>query len=135
MEFFGTYYLSVDENGLIELPEVIRSYFGDGDALLRFSFERTSVECISETQDALRQSALGHAPAASGETSFCFADPIRVSLRDDAFIIPSDVCEELGIVDEVVLVGADDALWIWNPAAWEREQQDIGIEELLGVSS
>ncbi len=138
--FFGEFEYKVDDKGRVPLPPRFRAHLKDGVVLIPGVEKCITAYPISEwkklaasftggtvTRSKLRQ--LNRALFATG--SYLSLDGQgRISL-------PSSLRENAEIVDEVVVIGANNYLELWNSVHWEEEkaasqQQAWQIIESLG---
>lgn len=123
--FFGEFEYKIDDKGRVPLPPRFRAHLKDGVVLIPGVEKCITAYPISEwkklaasftggtvTRSKLRQ--LNRALFATG--SYLSLDGQgRISL-------PSSLRENAEIVDEVVVIGANNYLELWNSVHWEEEK-------------
>jgi len=123
--FFGEFEYKIDDKGRVPLPPRFRAHLKDGVVLIPGVEKCITAYPISEwkklaasftggtvTRSKLRQ--LNRALFAAG--SYLSLDGQgRISL-------PSSLRENAEIVDEVVVIGANNYLELWNSVHWEEEK-------------
>jgi MraZ protein len=123
--FFGEYEYKVDEKGRIPLPPRFRAHLKDGVVLTQGVEKCITVYPVSEWKK-LAASFTGGTVTRSKLRQLnraLFATASYLSLDGQGRIsLPPSLRESSEIVDEVVVIGANNYLELWNSIHWEEEK-------------
>jgi MraZ protein len=124
--FYGEYSYKIDEKGRVPVPPKFRNALKDGMVLTPGAEKCITVYTALEwkklsaklTGNALSRSKMRKLSRVLFATAF--------STRTDnqgRIPIPAPLREHAGIIDDVVIAGANTYLEIWDKAAWEEEKR------------
>ena len=123
--FFGEFEYRVDGKGRALLPPRFRTHLKDGVVLTPGVEKCITAYPISEWKklaDALTGSPLARSKMRQLNRAL-FATAFYLNIDGQGRIsLPAPLREHAGIVDEVVIAGANNYLEIWNKARWEDEK-------------
>jgi MraZ protein len=125
--FYGEYGYKIDEKGRVPVPPRFRNALKDGVVLTPGAEKCLTVYTVIEwkklsatlTGSALTRSKMRKLSRALFATAF--------STRIDGqgrIPIPAPLREHAGMIDEVVIAGANNYLEIWDKALWEEEKKE-----------
>jgi MraZ protein len=125
--FYGEYGYKIDEKGRVPIPPRFRNALKDGVVLTPGAEKCLTVYTVIEwkklsatlTGSALTRSKMRKLSRALFATAF--------STRIDGqgrIPIPAPLREHAGMIDEVVIAGANNYLEIWDKALWEEEKKE-----------
>jgi MraZ protein len=125
--FYGEYDYKIDEKGRVPIPPRFRNALKDGVVLTPGAEKCLTVYTVIEwkklsatlTGSALTRSKMRKLSRALFATAF--------STRIDGqgrIPIPAPLREHAGMIDEVVIAGANNYLEIWDKALWEEEKKE-----------
>jgi len=123
--FYGEFEYKIDDKGRVPIPPRFRNALKDGVVLTPGAEKCITAYTIIEwkklsttlTTSPLSRSKMRKLSRALFSTAF--------STRIDGqgrIAIPAPLREHAGIIDEVVIAGANTYLEIWNKALWEEEK-------------
>lgn len=129
--FSGTYYHRVDEKGRIALPARFRAEFAQGVFLVPsvdrclYVYPLTLWEKISP--------AFATDPFDPGKkrkmARYFYGGSSRTELDSQGRIpLPQDHRQKLNIKEDVVIVGVNEYLEIWDKETWEKEEEELNQE-------
>jgi MraZ protein len=127
--FFGQYRHAIDAKGRLSVPKKYLEPFRDSDRVRKFFGTRGLDRCVflflGEQWDRVvaqvRRAALGSEKARGfGREFFSMARDLPVD-ASGRILLPKEYRQLAGIDSEVVLVGVDQRIEIWSPAAWDEE--------------
>ena len=125
--FYGEYEYKIDEKGRVPVPPKFRNALKDG-LVLTPGAEKcitvyTALEwkklCVTLTGNALTRSKMRKL----SRVLFAMAFSTRID-NQGRIPIPAPLRDHAGMVDEVVIAGANTYLEIWDKALWEEEKMD-----------
>lgn len=123
--FFGEFEYKIDEKGRIPLPPRFRSHLKDGLVLIPGVEKCITAYPISEWKK-LAASFTGGTVTSSKLRQLnraLFAAASYLSLDGQGRIsLPASLRESAEIVDEVVVIGTNNYLELWNSVHWEEEK-------------
>jgi MraZ protein len=123
--FFGEYEYKIDEKGRVPLPPRFRAHLKDGVVLTPGIEKCITIYPVSEWKK-LAASFTGGTVTRSKLRQLnraLFATASYLSLDGQGRIsLPPSLREKAEIVDEVVVVGANNYLELWNNVHWEEEK-------------
>jgi MraZ protein len=123
--FFGEFEYRVDGKGRAPLPPRFRTHLKEGVVLTPGVEKCITAYPISEWKklaDALTGSPLARSKMRQLNRAL-FATAFYLNIDGQGRIsLPAPLREHAGIVDEVVIAGANSYLEIWNKAHWEDEK-------------
>ncbi len=129
--FLGKYYHRVDEKGRIALPARFRPEFAQGVVIVPGAdkclnvyplplWEKTAADMSKHPLARSKMRRLGR---------FLFGEATMVELDTQGRIpLPQDRRQNLSLTEEVVIVGVNSYLEIWNKEAWEKESAEVSQE-------
>ncbi len=129
--FSGTYYHRVDEKGRIALPAKFRAEFAQGVFLVPSVdkclyiyplplWEKLSPGFTPRPFDRSKMRRLGR---------FFFGGSSKTELDTQGRIpLPQDQRQKLNIKEDVVIVGVNEYLEIWDKETWEKEENELNQE-------
>jgi MraZ protein len=124
--FYGEFEYKIDDKGRVPIPPRFRNALKDGVVLTPGAEKCITAYTVIEwkklsttlTTSPLSRSKMRKLSRALFATAF--------STRIDGqgrIAIPAPLREHAGIIDEVVIAGANTYLEIWNKALWEEEKE------------
>jgi len=124
--FYGEFEYKIDDKGRVPIPPRFRNALKDGVVLTPGAEKCITAYTLVEwkklsttlTTSPLSRSKMRKLSRALFATAF--------STRIDGqgrIAIPAPLREHAGIIDEVVIAGANTYLEIWNKAFWEEEKE------------
>jgi MraZ protein len=123
--FYGEFDYKVDEKGRVPVPPRFRNALKDGVVLTPGPEKCITAYTVPEwrklatelTSSSLTRSKMRRLSRA------IFATAFSTKIDNQGRIaIPAPLREHAGIIDEVVVAGANNYLEIWNKALWEEEK-------------
>jgi MraZ protein len=123
--FYGEFEYKIDEKGRVPIPPRFRNALKDGVILAPGAERCITAYTIPEwrklstalTESSLTRSKMRRLSRALFATAFS----TRID-NQGRIAIPAPLREHAEIVDEVVVVGANTYLEIWNRILWEEEK-------------
>ncbi len=123
--FLGEFEYRVDDKGRVPLPPRFRANLKDGLVLTSGVEKCITAYPISEWKklaDSLTGSPLVHSKMRQLNRAL-FATAFYLNIDGQGRIsLPAPLREHAEIMDEVVVVGANNYLEIWNSVCWEEEK-------------
>ncbi len=123
--FFGEFEYKIDEKGRIPLPPRFRAHLKDGIVLTPGTEKCITAYPISEWKK-LSDSLTGGTVARSKVRQLnraLFATAAYLNIDGHGRIsLPVSLRERAEIMDEVVVVGVNNCIEIWNCVLWEEEK-------------
>ncbi len=124
--FLGTHHHRLDSKGRLTLPSRFRPFLGNemvvtkgpGSERCLYLFPMSKWAEITAKLDAL---PLGSRDARMARRLIMGQARLVTPDRIGRIIIPSELREQVGIQQEVVLVGLQTYVEIWSPEAWAEE--------------
>lgn len=129
--FMGEFDHTVDDKGRVAIPAKFRSRFADGLVLSR-GLDRCLF--VHTTADwAVFAEKIGKAPLTQADarnfSRFMFSGATDSELdRQGRVIIPSYLRDYAGIQGEVVIIGVNTRLEIWDRARWQEARARVEDE-------
>jgi MraZ protein len=139
--FFGEYRHSVDEKGRIAVPARFRTPLGDGAFVARWIDGCGAIYAPSDWEELMGK--LQSLPL-SDRNGRAFqrwlsasAYPLELD-RQGRFVVPSAVREWAALAGDVVVVGAQSHIELWEPGRWAdfsagMSSPDVLAEHLQGL--
>jgi MraZ protein len=125
--FYGEYGYKIDEKGRIPIPPKFRSALKDGVVLTPGAEKCLTLYTILEWKKLsakLTGSGLSRSKMRKLSRAL-FATAFTTKIDGQGRIpIPAPLREHAGMIDEVVIAGANNYLEIWDKVQWEEEKQD-----------
>ena len=125
--FYGEYGYKIDEKGRIPIPPKFRNVLKDG-IVLTPGAEKCITAYTALEWKKLSASLTGNALTRSKMRKLSrvlFATAFSTRIDNQGRIpIPAPLRDHAGMVDEVVIAGANTYLEIWDKALWEEEKRD-----------
>lgn len=131
--FLSTFENKVDSKGRVSVPSSFRSAVSLNPAFLGVVLYRSftsnciegcsidRMEAISDAADSLE----AFSEKQDDLTSLIFADARQLAFDGTGrIIIPDDLLKHAGIKDKAAFVGRGKTFQIWNPADFEKEQEE-----------
>jgi len=129
--FFGEFEYKIDEKGRIPLPPRFRAHLKDGVVLTPGTEKCITVYPISEWKK-LADSLTGGTVTRSKVRQLnraLFATASYLNIDGQGRIsLPVPLREYAEIMDEVVVVGVNNCIEIWNCVHWE-EEKSVSLEQ------
>ena len=123
--FYGEFDYKIEEKGRVPIPPRFRNYLKDGVILTHGSEKCITAYTLPEWKKlatALTDSSLTRNKMRRLNRAL-FATAFNAKMDGQGRIaIPAPLREHAEIVDEVVIVGANAYLEIWNKVLWEEEK-------------
>lgn len=123
--FFGEFQYRVDDKGRVPLPPRLRTQLKDGVVLTPGVEKCVTAYPISEWKkvaDSLTGSPLARSKMRQLNRAL-FATAFYLNIDGQGRVsLPAPLREYAEIMDEVVVVGANNYLEIWNKICWEEEK-------------
>jgi MraZ protein len=124
--FYGEYAYKIDEKGRVPVPPRFRNALKDGLVLTpgaeKCITAYTAIEwkklSATLTGSALTRSKMRRLSRAIFATAFS----TRID-NQGRIAIPAPLREHAGIIDDVIIAGANTYLEIWNKVFWEEEKE------------
>ncbi|MFH1662334.1 MAG: division/cell wall cluster transcriptional repressor MraZ [Chloroflexota bacterium] len=123
--FFGEYEYKIDEKGRIPLPPRFRTHLKDGVVLIPGVEKCITVYPVSEWKKVATSFTGGTVTRSKLRqlNRALFATASYLSLDGQGRIsLPASLRENAEIVDEVVVIGTNNYLELWNSVHWEEEK-------------
>ena len=125
--FYGEYGYKIDEKGRIPIPPKFRNALKDGMVLTPGAEKCLTLYTALEWKK-LSTTLTGNALSRSKMRKLnraLFATAFSTKIDNQGRIpIPAPLREHAGMVDEVVIAGANTYLEIWDKAMWEEEKKE-----------
>ncbi len=125
--FYGEYGYKIDEKGRIPIPPKFRNALKDGIVLTPGAEKCITVYTVLEWKK-LSATLTGNALSRSKMRKLSrvlFATAFSTRIDGQGRIpIPAPLREHAGMVDEVVIAGANTYLEIWDKVLWEEEKKE-----------
>lgn len=131
----GTYEHSLDPKGRLIIPSKLREELGEN-----YIITRNVDKCLAiypEAEWKRFKEKLDTLPKISSEAArrlrrFYFGNSMTMeSDKQGRVLIPQPLREYAGLDRDVVLVGVDDHLEIWDQAAWNKYNSETDIDDIL----
>ena len=124
--FYGEFEYKIDDKGRVPIPPRFRNALKDGVVLTPGAEKCITAYTIIEWKKlstTLTTSPLSRSKMRKlGRVFFATAFSTRID-GQGRIAIPAPLREHAGIIDEVVIAGANIYLEIWNKALWEEEKE------------
>jgi MraZ protein len=124
--FYGEYGYKIDEKGRIPIPPKFRNALKDGIVLTPGAEKCITVYTVLEWKK-LSATLTGNALSRSKMRKLSrvlFATAFSTRIDGQGRIpIPAPLREHAGMIDEVVIAGANTYLEIWDKVLWEEEKR------------
>jgi MraZ protein len=129
--FYGEFDYKIDEKGRVPIPPRFRNYLKDGLVLTIGAEKCITVYTVADwkklsasfSSSSLTRSKMRRLNRALFATAF-----VAKTDGQGRIALPPQMREHAQIVDEVVVVGVNANLEIWNKVLWE-EEKDISQEQ------
>jgi MraZ protein len=125
--FYGEYGYKIDEKGRIPVPPKFRNALKDGIVLTPGAERCLTVYTVLEWKKLsakLTGSGLSRSKMRKLSRAL-FATAFTTKIDGQGRIpIPAPLREHAGMIDEVVIAGANTYLEIWDKALWEEERKE-----------
>ena len=123
--FFGEFEYKIDEKGRIPLPPRFRTHLKDGVVLTPGTENCITVYPLSEWKK-LAESLTGGTVTRSklrqlNRALFATASYLNID-GQGRISLPVSLREHAEIMDEVVVIGANNYIELWNSVHWEEEK-------------
>ncbi len=126
--FFGEFEYKVDEKGRVPLPARFRRELRDGVVLTQGVEECITAYPLGEWKKlatALTSGSVTRSKVRKLNRAFFATAFISVKFDGQGRVtLPIPLREYAGIEDEVVIIGANNYLELWNKERWEAEKAD-----------
>ena len=126
--FFGEFEYKVDEKGRVPIPAQFRREIKEGMVWLSQGMEGGITAYPTAEWKKLADSLTGASVTRNKLRKLnraLFATAFRVSIDGQGRVaLPSPLRDYAGIEDEVVIVGANNCIELWNREQWEAEIAD-----------
>ena len=123
--FFGEFEYKIDEKGRIPLPPRFRAHLKDGVVLTRGTEKCITAYPLSEWKK-LAESLTGGTLSRSKLRQLkraLFATASYLNMDGHGRIsLPAPLREHAEIMDEVIVIGANNYIELWNCIHWEEEK-------------
>ncbi len=142
MKFVGKHEHSIDENGRIVLPSRFRSHFEDSHAYLSLGPRCVTLSLPSAYDAKVERLRSLVRDERLGREAFSTFLARTVEVRPDRqgrFVIPERLRNAAGLRGDVVVVGQDEEIEIWERQRWDAlessadEEIMSALERGLGV--
>ena len=126
--FSGSYFYQIDDKGRMRVPTEFRTLLGN-DLHIGYGHGKYLVIYTAESYDRECQNALQVNPIVDRKSAKFYRD-LFASMRSfdcDAqgrFKIPADFRKDLGLTDEVVILGYNQTVEIWSRKFYDRRNED-----------
>jgi len=126
--FSGSYFYQIDDKGRMRVPPEFRNSLG-GDLHIGYGFGKYLVIYTAESYERECQKSLAVNPIADRQSAKYYRD-LFASMRpfdcdqQGRFKVPADFRKDLGLVDEVVIVGYNQTVEIWSKKFYDRRNED-----------
>lgn len=126
--FFGEFEYKVDEKGRVPLPAQFRREMKDGTVVLSRGMEGgiTAYPMAEwkKMSDALNGASVTRSKMRKLNRAL-FATAFRVQIDGQGRVtLPASLRDYAGIQDDVVIVGANNCIELWNLESWDTEKAD-----------
>ncbi len=125
--FYGEYGYKIDEKGRVPVPPRFRNALKDGVVLTPGAEKCITVFTVVEWKK-LSTKLTGNALTRSKMRKLSrvlFATAFSTRIDNQGRIpIPAPLREHAGMIDEVVIAGANTYLEIWDKVLWEEEKKE-----------
>lgn len=129
--FYGEFDYKIDDKGRVPIPPKFRNALKDGIVLTPGPEKCITAYTLAEWKklsDSLTGSALSRSKIRRlNRTLFGTAFSTKVD-NQGRVAIPAPLREHAGIVEDVVIAGANTYLEIWNKGMWE-EEKEMSLEQ------
>jgi MraZ protein len=133
--FLGEFQHSLDAKGRVILPAEFRDQLAGGAVIARgldgclSVYPREEFETMAET--VREKSRRGERERRAARSFFAGAKPVAPD-RQGRVAIPQNLREFAGLGRDVMVVGIDFRIEIWDTARW-REQDDAGQQDIASA--
>jgi division/cell wall cluster transcriptional repressor MraZ len=129
----GAYIAVLDGDHRLTLPRALREQLGDGPLLVSPGVDAcvwlTTPAHLERLHERLEQARLRRADVKAFRR-FYFAQAERVTVNGEGrVVLPERLVQFAGLSAEVVVVGADDHLELWDAGRWRRQDREEEQEE------
>ena len=134
--FFGEYSYKVDEKGRVPLPPKFRRDMKESMILSRGPDKCISAYPLSEWKklaDSLTAKAVGRTDLRKLNRAI-FGSAFSVSFdKQGRLILPPKLREYAEITDEIVVVGVNNTVELWNSVLWveEKKKSDEQVSQII----
>jgi MraZ protein len=128
----GTFSAQLDGHGALTLPQGLRDQLGEETLLVSpgpdVCLWLTTGKHLERLVERQEQAYVRAADAIRfRRLYFAQAEKVRAD-RLGRLILPERLIRFAGLCGEVMLVGADDHVEIWDASRWHRQQRDEAVE-------
>ena len=124
--FFGEFEYRLDEKGRFPIPPRFRSLLKEGLVLTRGVENCITAYPLAEWKKLAKEVTNGSAISRQKQRRLnraLFASAFLIRLDGQGRVtLPPKLKESAGIVDEVIIAGANNYLELWSPLEWQEEQ-------------
>ena len=145
--FYGEYHQNIDDKGRLIIPSKYRPALGSLFYITKDLWNQEDEKCLyiypQEGFDALREklARLSKGPKQSRALSRAFYASVQDSTIDKQgrVLIGSELKEHAGLNREIVFVGVDDHIEVWDQEKWDAYndagsfEMDDALAESLGA--
>jgi len=126
--FFGEFEYKVDEKGRVPVPAQFRKVIKEGMVVLSQGMEGCITAYPLPEWKKLAEALSGASVTRSKMRKLnraLFATAFRVNIDGQGRVaLPGPLRDYAGIEDEVVIIGANNCIELWNRQQWEEEKAD-----------
>ncbi len=134
--FFGEYSYKVDEKGRVPIPPKFRRDMRESMILSRGPDKCITAYPLSEWKklaDSLAAKAVGHTDLRKLNRAI-FGSAFSVSFdKQGRVILPPKLRDYAEIIDEIVIVGVNNTVELWNSVLWteEKKKSDEQVSQII----
>jgi len=129
--FFGEAQYTLDDKGRLTIPAKFRSRFSDGVMVAR-GLEPCLLIFTPDDWQNYVTSLYGHLPQNKENTRaiarFVFSGASDQTLdKQGRILLPSNLRAYAGLREDVVILGIQDHLEVWDAEAWQKDLKNLEI--------